>query len=96
MAANSVIYFQTFLWLQVANISISRGKIIDYKLEVYNQNSVLKSVNISGDARNYSVPFCANCEVKVWARNSKGLSPPANITLSHTKGKNNKSYEYCF
>ncbi|XP_041790745.1 interleukin-12 receptor subunit beta-2 [Chelmon rostratus] len=69
-----------------ANISITRGKIIEYKVRVYSQNSGLVfSTNISADARNYSVPFCASCEVTVWACNSKGLSPPARITTHHTK-----------
>ncbi|XP_076578979.1 interleukin-12 receptor subunit beta-2 [Chaetodon auriga] len=69
-----------------ANMSISRGKIIEYKVGVYSQNSGLVfSANISADARNYSAPFCASCEVIVWACNSKGLSPPARITTHHTK-----------
>ncbi|XP_044056741.1 interleukin-12 receptor subunit beta-2 [Siniperca chuatsi] len=71
-----------------ANISIARGKIIGYKVKVYRPNTGLVSnTNISADVRNYSVPFCANCEVTVWACNSKGLSPPARITIHHTKAK---------
>ncbi|XP_068175173.1 interleukin-12 receptor subunit beta-2 isoform X2 [Antennarius striatus] len=76
------------VYWKVANISIARGKIIDYKIRVYSQSSGLVfSVNISANARSYSVPFCTNCEVTVWACNSKGLSPPARITTQHTKAK---------
>ncbi|XP_034440081.1 interleukin-12 receptor subunit beta-2 isoform X1 [Hippoglossus hippoglossus] len=68
------------------HISIARGKILGYRVRVYRPDSGLDLVtNFSRDARNYSVPTCANCEVTVWARNSKGLSPPATITAHHTK-----------
>ncbi|XP_026161122.1 interleukin-12 receptor subunit beta-2 [Mastacembelus armatus] len=71
-----------------ANISISRGKIIEYKLRIYNPDSGSENVtNISGNARNYSVPFCANCDVTVWARNSKGISPPARVTTRYMEAK---------
>ncbi|XP_071343505.1 interleukin-12 receptor subunit beta-2 isoform X2 [Trachinotus anak] len=70
-----------------ANISVSRGKIKHYKVSVTSPDSVLVSVNVSSDARNYTVPICANCEVTVSARNSRGLSPPARITAHHTKAK---------
>ncbi|XP_070765147.1 interleukin-12 receptor subunit beta-2 [Enoplosus armatus] len=71
-----------------ANISIARGKIIEYKVRVDSQNSGLVfTANIHADARNYTVPFCADCDVTVWACNSKGLSPPARITTHHTKAK---------
>ncbi|KAM9358033.1 interleukin-12 receptor subunit beta-2 [Symphorus nematophorus] len=72
-------------WKEV-NISIARGQIIAYEIGVYNSNSELvSSANISADNRNYSVPFCDNCEVTVLARNSKGLSPPARIITHHTE-----------
>ncbi|XP_070689061.1 interleukin-12 receptor subunit beta-2 [Pempheris klunzingeri] len=68
------------------NSSIARGKIIVYKVRVYSQTSGLVfDTNTSADARSYLVPFCANCEVTVKARNSKGLSPPARITTRQTK-----------
>ncbi|XP_027145819.1 interleukin-12 receptor subunit beta-2 [Larimichthys crocea] len=70
------------------NISISRGKITEYKLEVHNLSSVsVFSTNVSADVRNYSVQFCPDCEVTVWSCNSKGLSPPARITTRHKKAK---------
>ncbi|KAA8590054.1 hypothetical protein FQN60_013419 [Etheostoma spectabile] len=72
------------------NISTARGKIIEYNVSVYSPNSGLVFVNpepISADARDYSVPFCADCEVAVWARNSKGPSPAARIKIHHTKAK---------
>ncbi|XP_069550903.1 interleukin-12 receptor subunit beta-2 [Brachyistius frenatus] len=72
-----------------ANISISRGKIIEYKVSVYSPNLTFKPdvINISADTRSYSVPSCTGCEVTVWARNSKGLSPPARITTRRTKAE---------
>lgn len=83
-----MVYFSTFLSLQEPNISISRGKITEYKLEVHNLSSVsVFSTNVSADVRNYSVQFCPDCEVTVWSCNSKGLSPPARITTRHKKGK---------
>ncbi|XP_040897103.1 interleukin-12 receptor subunit beta-2 [Toxotes jaculatrix] len=78
---------QRVYWKE-ANISISRGKIIEYKVKVYSPDSGLDIVtSVSADARSFSVPTCANCEVTLWARNSKGLSPPARITPHHTKAK---------
>ncbi|XP_029285739.1 interleukin-12 receptor subunit beta-2 [Cottoperca gobio] len=70
------------------NISTAKGKIIVYQVRVYSPNSGPVSItNVSADTRNCSVPFCANCEVTVWACNSKGSSPPAKITIHHTKVK---------
>lgn len=70
------------------SMSTARGKIIEYKVRVHSQISGLLFItNISADARNYSVPFCVDCEVTVWACNSKGPSPPARITTRHTKVK---------
>ncbi|XP_053285862.1 interleukin-12 receptor subunit beta-2 [Pleuronectes platessa] len=74
-------------------ISIARGKILGYRVRVYCPGSGLDRVtNISQDDRNYSVPTCANGEVTVWARNSKGLSPPATIT-HHTKAKSSQDVQ---
>lgn len=70
-----------------ANISIARGRIVQYIIRVSGQSSVLASINVSADVRNYSVPFCGNCEVTVYSSNSKGLSPPAKITAPHTKAE---------
>lgn len=71
-----------------ANISWARGKIIAYRVEVDSPDSGLVfSANISADASNCSVQFCAKCQVTVWACNSKGLSPPARITTHQTKAK---------
>lgn len=72
---------------QELNIYIARGKITQYKIEVFSPNSErFFSTNISADARNYSVPFCDSCEVKVWSCNSKGLSPPASVPIRHKEG----------
>ncbi|XP_054458660.1 interleukin-12 receptor subunit beta-2 [Anoplopoma fimbria] len=68
------------------NISTARGIILEYKVRVDSQKSGLVFItNVSAAARNYLVPFCSDCEVKVWACNSKGPSPPARITTHHTK-----------
>nr|XP_019936527.1 PREDICTED: interleukin-12 receptor subunit beta-2-like [Paralichthys olivaceus] len=76
------------------HISIARGKILGYRVRVYSPDSGLDLVtNLSRDARNYSVPTCANCEVTVWARNSKGLSPPVTITAHHTKAKSSQDVQ---
>lgn len=71
--------------MQEPNTSISRGKIIGYEVGVGWPN--LRVYNISADARSYSVPFCDDCEVTVWSRNSKGRSPPARVTTQRTKVK---------
>ncbi|XP_060934517.1 interleukin-12 receptor subunit beta-2 [Limanda limanda] len=75
------------------HISIARGKILGYSVRVYRPDSGLDLVtNFSQHARNYSVRNCATCEVTVWARNSKGLSPPATIT-HHTKAKSSQDVQ---
>ncbi|XP_073332771.1 interleukin-12 receptor subunit beta-2 [Pagrus major] len=67
-----------------ANISIARGNITGYKVSVHSQNSGFNfSADTNADARSYMVQFCADCEVTVSARNSKGMSPPARITNHH-------------
>lgn len=69
------------------NESIARGKIIEYIITVHSLKAGLVSMtNSSDNVRNVSVRFCADCEVTVRARNSKGLSPPAKITTHHTTG----------
>ncbi|XP_041861134.1 interleukin-12 receptor subunit beta-2 [Melanotaenia boesemani] len=75
----------TVYWKE-ANMSISRGRIIEYVVKVYSPNLSNLS-NVSSDVRSYSVPFCADCKVTVWARNSKGLSPPATMTTLRTNAK---------
>ncbi|KAM6921143.1 interleukin-12 receptor subunit beta-2 [Xenentodon cancila] len=66
--------------------SMSRGKILDYAIRVNSRNAI-DTINVSADARSYSLPYCADCEVTTWARNSKGSSPPATITTCHTEDK---------
>nr|XP_020467896.1 interleukin-12 receptor subunit beta-2-like [Monopterus albus]XP_020467897.1 interleukin-12 receptor subunit beta-2-like [Monopterus albus]XP_020467898.1 interleukin-12 receptor subunit beta-2-like [Monopterus albus] len=83
------------IYWKEANMSVSRGKILGYKLRVYNPNSGLDHVaNVSADTRSYSISFCANCEVTVWARNSKGLSPPARITARHTAAQSPQDVQF--
>ncbi|XP_036971810.1 interleukin-12 receptor subunit beta-2 [Acanthopagrus latus] len=70
----------TVYWKEV-DISIARGNIIGYRVSVHSQNSgFIFSADVNADARSYTVQFCADCEVTVSARNSKGMSPPARIT----------------
>ncbi|XP_041646819.1 interleukin-12 receptor subunit beta-2 isoform X2 [Cheilinus undulatus] len=77
------------LYWKKPSVSIARGKIIQYKVSVYSQKAqtLIFTTNMSAEAWNYKVPFCADCEVKVWAYNSKGPSPPARITTRHRKAK---------
>lgn len=66
-----------------ANNSISRGKIIEYGVSISPQSSAIK---LSADVRNYSISHCTDCKLTVWARNSKGRSPPAKIMTRRTAG----------
>uniref|UniRef100_A0A8C5DXB7 Interleukin-12 receptor subunit beta-2-like n=1 Tax=Gouania willdenowi TaxID=441366 RepID=A0A8C5DXB7_GOUWI len=72
------------IYWKEADTSISRGKIIQYEIMVTPDPTITR---ISAEQRNYSVPVCAECEVTVWARNSKGRSPPAKINNRPSKGK---------
>ncbi|KAL3047532.1 hypothetical protein OYC64_021684 [Pagothenia borchgrevinki] len=76
----------TVYWKELS-ISAAKGKILSYRVRVYSPDSRQNIINVSAEARSYSVPFCAECEVSVWACNSKGSSPPANITSEYTKVK---------
>lgn len=71
------------IYWKEANISVSRGKIVEYRVEVGANSS---HASLSADARNYLVSRCENCEVRVWARNSKGTSPAAKIMTQRTSG----------
>ncbi|KAM4549445.1 interleukin-12 receptor subunit beta-2 isoform 1-T1 [Odontesthes bonariensis] len=74
------------IYWKEANMTVSSGRISEYTVRVFGTNlSVI--ANVSADVRNYSVPLCADCEVTVWARNSKGLSPPNTMTTLRTKAK---------
>uniref|UniRef100_A0A8C2XIZ9 Interleukin 12 receptor, beta 2a n=1 Tax=Cyclopterus lumpus TaxID=8103 RepID=A0A8C2XIZ9_CYCLU len=68
--------------------SSARGRITGYKVRVDGRSSgSVFAADVSADAASRSVPFCVDCEVKVWALNSRGPSPPARITPRHTRGK---------
>ncbi|XP_076009180.1 interleukin-12 receptor subunit beta-2 isoform X2 [Genypterus blacodes] len=70
------------------NDSMARVKILNYTLRIFNPDT--KSVsfrNISAHERSYLVSSCINCEVTVWARNSKGWSPPAKLSPCHITAK---------
>ncbi|KAK5870005.1 hypothetical protein PBY51_024672 [Eleginops maclovinus] len=73
-------------WKELS-ISAAKGKILSYRVRVYSPNSGQTITNVSAEARSYLVPFCGDCEVSVWACNSKGSSPPANIMSGYTKVK---------
>ncbi|XP_072245926.1 interleukin-12 receptor subunit beta-2 isoform X2 [Leuresthes tenuis] len=74
------------IYWKEANMFVSSGRILEYTVRVFGTNLSVMA-NVSADVRNYSVPLCADCEVTVWARNSKGLSPPTTITTLRTKAK---------
>lgn len=63
--------------------SFAQGKILEYIITVNKHNST-QTLNISSNERSLSMAFCANCEVTVSARNSRGRSPPAAITVHTT------------
>lgn len=69
-------------WKQL-DPSFAQGKILEYIITVYKQNSARTS-NVSSSERSLSMAFCPNCEVTVSARNSRGRSPPASITVHTT------------
>ncbi|KAM7012032.1 interleukin-12 receptor subunit beta-2 [Tautogolabrus adspersus] len=77
------------LYWKKLNVSIARGKIIQYRVSVYSPGSQTPSftTNVSADTTNCTVSFCADCEVKVWAYNSIGPSPPARVTSMHTRAE---------
>lgn len=66
-----------------ANNSISRGRILEYGVSV---GPGLSAIKLGADVRNYSISRCADCQLAVWARNSKGQSPPAKIAARRTAG----------
>nr|XP_015827149.2 interleukin-12 receptor subunit beta-2 isoform X1 [Nothobranchius furzeri] len=72
----------TIYWKE-ANTSISSGRILDYRVRVHSRNRTI--MNSSTSNKSFSGLFCADCKVTVWARNSKGLSPPATITIHRIK-----------
>uniref|UniRef100_A0A3Q2ZYI3 Interleukin-12 receptor subunit beta-2-like n=2 Tax=Kryptolebias marmoratus TaxID=37003 RepID=A0A3Q2ZYI3_KRYMA len=74
------------IYWKEAKMSISSGRIVEYKIKVYSRNLTV-SANVSADVKSCSVPFCADCEVTVQARNSKGFSPPAKITTHQNKAE---------
>ncbi|XP_013883474.1 interleukin-12 receptor subunit beta-2 [Austrofundulus limnaeus] len=74
------------IYWKESELSISKGRNVEYKITVYSRNLSF-SINVSADVKSWSVPFCANCEVTVQARNSKGLSPPAKITTHQRKAE---------
>lgn len=89
VCANGLFNVIRTLCLQEANSSVSRGKITQYTVRVYDQHSgtVDKwTMNFSADQKSCLVPFCADCEVTVLSHNSKGASPPARVSTRHGTG----------
>ncbi|XP_061539107.1 interleukin-12 receptor subunit beta-2 isoform X2 [Phycodurus eques] len=74
------------LYWKPMNVTHARGKIVVYLVAVHSSESgLVYAANLSAEATSASVAFCARCHVTVSALNSKGMSPPANITAYHTK-----------
>ncbi|XP_037105706.1 interleukin-12 receptor subunit beta-2 isoform X2 [Syngnathus acus] len=74
------------LFWKPMTVSHARGKIVAYLVSVHNSQSVLEfTSNLSANATDTSVTFCAECHVTVSALNSKGMSPPAKILAYHAK-----------
>ncbi|KAM9797597.1 interleukin-12 receptor subunit beta-2 isoform X1 [Syngnathus typhle] len=74
------------LFWKPMTVSHARGKIVAYLVSVHNSQSVLVfTSNLSANATDTSVTFCAECHVTVSALNSKGMSPPAKILAYRAK-----------
>ncbi|XP_072771161.1 interleukin-12 receptor subunit beta-2 isoform X2 [Nerophis lumbriciformis] len=82
---SSTLTFITVFW-KAMSVSEARGKILEYRVSVYGAKSeVMWNSSLGANVTQTSVPFCARCQVALWAINSKGSSPPANITAHHAK-----------
>ncbi|XP_061894499.1 interleukin-12 receptor subunit beta-2 isoform X2 [Entelurus aequoreus] len=82
---SSTLTFITVFW-KAMSVSEARGKILEYRVSVYGAESeVMWTSSLGANVTKTSVPFCARCQVALWAINSKGSSPPANITAHHAK-----------
>ncbi|KAM8875222.1 interleukin-12 receptor subunit beta-2 isoform 2-T2 [Spinachia spinachia] len=69
------------------SVSSARGRILGYRLSVKSRKSGSVFVsNVTANVSNHMVEFCEDCEVSVWAFNSRGTSPPATITTAQSKG----------
>uniref|UniRef100_A0A667XFZ1 Interleukin 12 receptor, beta 2a n=1 Tax=Myripristis murdjan TaxID=586833 RepID=A0A667XFZ1_9TELE len=73
----------TVYWKRL-NDSNARGKIVDYRVKGHNlKTDRTFAYDVSANVSHYSVPCCGSCEVTVFVRNSKGLSPPAILPSFH-------------
>uniref|UniRef100_A0A3B4AJY3 Fibronectin type-III domain-containing protein n=1 Tax=Periophthalmus magnuspinnatus TaxID=409849 RepID=A0A3B4AJY3_9GOBI len=69
------------------DISVAQGQILDYIITIYDQIQNKTVLPASSNEQCLPVPFCSNCHITVSARNSRGYSPPANITIHTAKAK---------
>ncbi|KAM9762799.1 interleukin-12 receptor subunit beta-2 isoform 1-T2 [Menidia menidia] len=72
------------IYWKEASVFVPSGRITEYILRVHDVNRAVVA-NVSADVSSHSVPLCSDCEVTVWASNSKGLSPPATVKTHRTK-----------
>ncbi|XP_061743800.1 interleukin-12 receptor subunit beta-2 isoform X2 [Nerophis ophidion] len=82
---SSTLAYITVFW-KAMSVSEARGKILEYRVRVYGAKSeVMWTSSLGANVTRTSVPFCDLCRVALWAINSRGSSPPANITAHHAK-----------
>ncbi|XP_020795740.1 interleukin-12 receptor subunit beta-2 [Boleophthalmus pectinirostris] len=68
--------------------SVAQGKILDYIITVYDRNyNIISTQTANSNNQSHLVQLCLNCHVTVSARNSRGRSPPGNITIHTVKAK---------
>ncbi|CAG5864611.1 unnamed protein product [Menidia menidia] len=72
------------IYWKEASVFVPSGRITEYILRVHDVSRAVVA-NVSADVSSHSVPLCSDCEVTVWASNSKGLSPPATVKTRRTK-----------
>lgn len=86
--ADLLFSLKMLLLLQRLNDSNARGKIVDYRVKGHNlKTGRTFAYDVNANVSHYSVPCCGSCEVTVFVRNSKGLSPPATLPSLHKTGR---------
>ncbi|XP_077440549.1 interleukin-12 receptor subunit beta-2 [Vanacampus margaritifer] len=74
------------LYWKPMTVAHAAGRITAYVVAVHNsQSAPVLTSNFSANATGAEVAFCAECHVTVSALNSKGTSPPANVTVWRAK-----------
>ena len=72
--------------------SLAHGKTLGYVVSVNEQHSS-QSFSTGAEELSHSLSFCDNCEVTVCARNSRGRSPPATVTVHSSRRRGGSTGE---